>query len=237
MIYQNKNESGRSMVEMLGVLAVIGVLSVGGVMGYRHALNQKRVNDALLFMDFLEGALTTYYAHYETDVYEGAATLGEIDSIKQAKKRVCDTGMMSDSYCRNETAVPVCTDQNVLKDRSERFQPSADNRLLIDIFGNNRIRFSYENSNNPLDESFIRAIVSRPYATPVFFQLPGLTGYQWYDAQGYTCQPQEEDGVKVSCKRTGTDAQALQKYIPVFYRSYADQKKCPYFYVFGVGHE
>ena len=28
-----KNESGRSMVEMLGVLAIIGVLSVGGIAG------------------------------------------------------------------------------------------------------------------------------------------------------------------------------------------------------------
>ena len=29
-----KNESGRSMVEMLGVLAIIGVFSVGGIAGY-----------------------------------------------------------------------------------------------------------------------------------------------------------------------------------------------------------
>lgn len=31
----SKNESGRSMVEMLGVLAIIGVLSVGGIAGHR----------------------------------------------------------------------------------------------------------------------------------------------------------------------------------------------------------
>ena len=28
---RRKNESGRSMVEMLGVLSIIGVLSVGGI--------------------------------------------------------------------------------------------------------------------------------------------------------------------------------------------------------------
>ena len=28
------NQSGRSMVEMLGVLAIIGVLSAGGLAGY-----------------------------------------------------------------------------------------------------------------------------------------------------------------------------------------------------------
>ncbi len=38
-------EYGRSMVEMLGVLAVIGVLSVGGIMGYRYAMEKYRSND------------------------------------------------------------------------------------------------------------------------------------------------------------------------------------------------
>ena len=31
---QMTTESGRSMVEMLGVLAIIGVLSIGGIAGY-----------------------------------------------------------------------------------------------------------------------------------------------------------------------------------------------------------
>ena len=42
-----KNESGRSMVEMLGVLAIIGVLSVGGIAGYSMAMKKYRVNTAL----------------------------------------------------------------------------------------------------------------------------------------------------------------------------------------------
>ena len=43
----NPKEKGRSMVEMLGVLAVIGVLSVGGIMGYRFAMDKYRVNETL----------------------------------------------------------------------------------------------------------------------------------------------------------------------------------------------
>ena len=39
------NESGRSMVEMLGVLAIIGVLSVGGIAGYTMAMNKHRANE------------------------------------------------------------------------------------------------------------------------------------------------------------------------------------------------
>ena len=40
-----KNQSGRSMVEMLGVLAIIGVLSVGGIAGYRMAMLKIFEND------------------------------------------------------------------------------------------------------------------------------------------------------------------------------------------------
>ncbi len=38
------HDSGRSMIEMLGVLAIIGVLSVGGIMGYSYAMTKYRSN-------------------------------------------------------------------------------------------------------------------------------------------------------------------------------------------------
>ena len=41
------NENGRSMVEMLGVLAIIGVLSVAGIAGYSMAMKKYRVNEIL----------------------------------------------------------------------------------------------------------------------------------------------------------------------------------------------
>ena len=39
-----KLQSGRSMIEMLGVLAIIGVLSIGGLAGYTMAMNRHRAN-------------------------------------------------------------------------------------------------------------------------------------------------------------------------------------------------
>ena len=42
----NTNESGRSMVEMLGVLAIIGVLSVMGIAGYTQAMKKYKLNEA-----------------------------------------------------------------------------------------------------------------------------------------------------------------------------------------------
>ncbi len=38
------NENGRSMIEMLGVLAIIGVLSVGGIAGYSKAMETYKIN-------------------------------------------------------------------------------------------------------------------------------------------------------------------------------------------------
>ena len=40
-------DNGRSMIEMLGVLAIIGVLSVGGLFGYSKAIERYRVNETI----------------------------------------------------------------------------------------------------------------------------------------------------------------------------------------------
>ena len=42
-----KLQKGRSMIEMLGVLAIIGVLSIGGLAGYTMAMNRWRANTLL----------------------------------------------------------------------------------------------------------------------------------------------------------------------------------------------
>ena len=41
------NPLGRSMIEMLGVLAIIGVLSVGGIAGYSKAMEKYKINKAV----------------------------------------------------------------------------------------------------------------------------------------------------------------------------------------------
>lgn len=47
MINQKNLESGRSMIEMLGVLAIIGVLSVGGIAGYSKAMLKYKTNKTI----------------------------------------------------------------------------------------------------------------------------------------------------------------------------------------------
>lgn len=43
-MFKRKSEFGRSMVEMLGVLAIIGVLSIGGIAGYTLSMRKYRAN-------------------------------------------------------------------------------------------------------------------------------------------------------------------------------------------------
>lgn len=39
-----ENQSGRSMIEMLGVLAIVGILSVGGISAFQKAMTKHKIN-------------------------------------------------------------------------------------------------------------------------------------------------------------------------------------------------
>ena len=43
-VYKKSSQSGRSMIEMLGVLAIIGVLSLGSISGYTKAMTRYKLN-------------------------------------------------------------------------------------------------------------------------------------------------------------------------------------------------
>ena len=57
-----KNQNGRSMIEMLGVLAIIGVLSVGGIAGYSKAMMKYRINKTIEQITLVAGNVRTFFA-------------------------------------------------------------------------------------------------------------------------------------------------------------------------------
>ena len=72
-----QSQTGRSMIEMLGVLAIIGVLSVGGITGYSMAMRMKNANDLMdgaskffiaLSSVYQSGSNFAYQYTYPTDV-------------------------------------------------------------------------------------------------------------------------------------------------------------------------
>ena len=60
------NENGRSMIEMLGVLAIIGVLSVGGIAGYSKAMNKFKTNKVADNVSMIVANIKTMYAQQKT---------------------------------------------------------------------------------------------------------------------------------------------------------------------------
>ena len=71
------NESGRSMIEMLGVLAIIGVLSVGGIAGYSKAMNKFKTNKVADNVYMLVANIKTLYAQQNT--YTGLNNSAAVD--------------------------------------------------------------------------------------------------------------------------------------------------------------
>ena len=54
------NPLGRSMIEMLGVLAIVGVLSVGGIAGYSQAMEKWKINKIIEEYSMLMAGLLEY---------------------------------------------------------------------------------------------------------------------------------------------------------------------------------
>ena len=67
--YKYEEQSGRSMIEMLGVLAIIGVLSVGGIAGYSKAMNKFKTNKVADNVAMIVTNIRTLYAQQKT--YDG----------------------------------------------------------------------------------------------------------------------------------------------------------------------
>ena len=63
------NEQGRSMIEMLGVLAIVGVLSVGGIAGYSKAMNKFKTNKVIDQINMISTNVRTLYSSQRT--YKG----------------------------------------------------------------------------------------------------------------------------------------------------------------------
>ena len=71
----NPQEHGRSMTEMLGILAVIGVLSIGGIQGYTYAMNKYHANEVVNELNLLNAQLAIFMNGIHDD--EAVMSLGE----------------------------------------------------------------------------------------------------------------------------------------------------------------
>ena len=98
---------GRSMIEMLGVLAIIGVLSVGGIAGYSKAMTKWKTNKTIeQTTNFIDG-LTTLVLNQKqlrgtSDEYPDVLDSGDPGDIELFKTLgIIDEGMLVDGELKN----------------------------------------------------------------------------------------------------------------------------------------
>ena len=75
-IIRTTEESGRSMVEMLGVLAIVGVLSIGGIAGYSKAMAKYKINKTLDQLSMIITNIRTTFGNQSS--YRGLTTANAI---------------------------------------------------------------------------------------------------------------------------------------------------------------
>ena len=78
--------AGRSMLEMLGVLAIIGVLSVGAIMGFRQAMNRHKANVILNDVSLAFEELATHETTGAVSRYQVTAFTPESGHTLYAKR-------------------------------------------------------------------------------------------------------------------------------------------------------
>jgi type II secretory pathway pseudopilin PulG len=116
------NQHGRSMVEMLGVLAIIGVLSVGGIAGYSKAMYKQKMNKSVDIVSKVLMGVNEWSAKNIDDNFDNqnAIKLGILD------KSLCNNS--------NECILPTGGRINVYDDGIEiQFRESNRINLCIDF--------------------------------------------------------------------------------------------------------
>ena len=95
-----KIESGRSMIEMLGVLAIIGVLSIGGLAAYSAAMDRHQANE--LLNDASTCLILAKSDNLTGDCYGESAILGKTTPVTGCSAEYAD-----------EVVTITCTDTDI----------------------------------------------------------------------------------------------------------------------------
>ena len=92
------NESGRSMIEMLGVLAIIGVLSVGGIAGYSKAMTKFKTNKVSDQVSTIVTNLRTLYAQQMNYTGLNNKTAIQMGVIPEEMGMDANTGLLKNPF-------------------------------------------------------------------------------------------------------------------------------------------
>ena len=134
----SKSQKGRSMVEMLGILAIIGVLSAGGVYGYGVAMKKHKANELLhqasmlattisaqiqskgelptTIEDFGNGKYGTFNPPSEANAEQFTMQITGMDSAVCEQMEKMAGGMVRQAEC-SETTLTLTYNNNLSSDK------------------------------------------------------------------------------------------------------------------------
>ena len=124
------NESGRSMIEMLGVLAIIGVLSVGGIAGYSKAMSKYRVNKTV--------DQISHIAANTRILYSSQTSYAGLDSSTTAGKAIINKAKLFPQEMGDGTGTPPYTNPfqgAVTIKYSKRFGADSNKAFVLTYSG------------------------------------------------------------------------------------------------------
>ena len=166
----NPQEHGRSMVEILAVLAVLGVLSIGGVQGYRYALNKYHSNEIVNELNLLNAQLAMFMSGIHED--EAVMSLGEpyddSETINaggyafaygcgQDPESVTPCDLDETGYYMTLNGLPedVCKSAsqmtaNMMNLVEQRINGHTDTKGILCQDGDNQLTFLFDANQNPI---------------------------------------------------------------------------------------
>ena len=104
VVTRQTNPLGRSMIEMLGVLAIIGVLSVGGIAGYSKAMEKYKMNKVISEYSFMISGLLEHLNNLKQNSSDvsgtkiGLTDFAEAANIIPSTWKKASTTSLTDSY-------------------------------------------------------------------------------------------------------------------------------------------
>lgn len=161
------NQNGRSMIEMLGVLAIIGVLSVGGIAGYSKAMEKFKINKLIHEYNILIMGLIEHKQEFPLigNSLKNHYSLNEIimalDLVPETWKYV-DNIYLEDSsgnYISPRSGVSSGIPQITLDFNLGGLQKDADNQYISSSFSEKLCFELFNNVVYPLHSVLVKAYV------------------------------------------------------------------------------
>ncbi len=146
--FEIKNQNGRSMIEMLGVLAIIGVLSVGGIAGYSKAMHKYRVNKTIEQITLIAGNIRSFFKGDYTDLGRDGCDGDTICSKIVKKAKLLPDEMLGDSYYpkfANGSPLLLYSSNKNTNNDSNAFEMQLDNISQTECIDITTIDWSYAN--------------------------------------------------------------------------------------------